>query len=211
MTLSYLYAKLVKKYLRGRAVMNSRIDGTVVVNSGAQIIGSTIGRYSYVGYDSVVLDCDMGAFCCLADGIAIGQAQHPMGWVSMSPVFQDVGHSGPRRRFARHALPAAPRTTVGSDVWIGQRAILRAGVTVGHGAVIGAGAVVTRDVPPYAVVGGVPARLIRYRFDEATRRALLASRWWTLTDEQLQALAPYATNPELFLNHMKTLLSPPTV
>jgi hypothetical protein len=74
---------------------------------------------------------------------------------------------------------------IGSDVWIGAQVTIMAGVTIGHGAVIATGAVVTGDVPPYAIYGGVPAKLIKYRFDEDTIRRLLASEWWKMNPEQL--------------------------
>jgi acetyltransferase-like isoleucine patch superfamily enzyme len=73
--------------------------------------------------------------------------------------------------------------TIGSDVWLGTRAMIMSGVTIGHGAVVAAGAVVTRDVPPYAIVGGVPARVIRSRFDARTIGALLEIAWWEWPDE----------------------------
>ena len=76
-------------------------------------------------------------------------------------------------------------TRIGNDVWIGHGAIITAGVSVGDGAVVGANAVVTKDVGPYTIVGGVPARLIRYRFDEALRERMLRVRWWQYATWQL--------------------------
>ena len=69
-------------------------------------------------------------------------------------------------------------TTIGNDVWIGHRAFIRAGVSIGDGAIVAAGAVVSKDVEPYSIVGGVPAKHIRYRFDQATIKRLLATQWW---------------------------------
>lgn len=78
-------------------------------------------------------------------------------------------------------------TTVGSDVWACENCLVLPGLTIGDGAVIGAGAVVTKDVPPYAIVGGNPARVLRYRFDEAQREALLEIRWWEWPEEKIRA------------------------
>ncbi len=82
-------------------------------------------------------------------------------------------------------------TTIGNDVWIGYRAFIKAGVTVGDGAVIGAGAVVTKDVEPYSIVGGVPAKIIRYRFEENIRKQLLDLKWWDLPEKFIATL-PFA-------------------
>ena len=79
---------------------------------------------------------------------------------------------------------------LGNDVWVGFEAVILAGVTIGDGAIIGARAVVTRDVPPYAIVGGVPARLIRRRFDEATIESLLALQWWDWEPERIRRALP---------------------
>ena len=77
-------------------------------------------------------------------------------------------------------------TNIGDDVWVGAGSIIMAGVTIGDGAIIAAGSVVTKDVPPYAIVGGVPAKILRYRFDEGVRKALLKLKWWNLPEEVLK-------------------------
>ena len=118
----------------------------------------------------------MGAFCSLGPEILIGLGIHPLQYVSTYPGFYapDLVSWSVRISFMRkkyHLLKHAP-IIIGSDVWIGARAIVRDGVNIGHGAVIGAGALVTKDVAPYSIVGGVPARLIRMRFsDDIVARA----------------------------------------
>jgi chloramphenicol O-acetyltransferase type B len=94
-------------------------------------------------------------------------------------------------------------TDIGSDVWIGYRAIIMQGVTIGNGAVIGAGAVVTGDVPAYAIVGGVPAKILKYRFDEMTRDQLESSEWWLLPDQTLHKLSPHIRDPKAFLEELE--------
>jgi acetyltransferase-like isoleucine patch superfamily enzyme len=75
---------------------------------------------------------------------------------------------------------------IGNDVWIGTGAIILRGLSVGDGAVIGAGAVVTKDVPPYAIVAGNPARVIKYRFEEAVIKRIQASKWWEMSDGEIR-------------------------
>jgi len=101
------------------------------------------------------------------------QRNHPVDWVSTSLL---VCH--------QYEAPLT-LTEIGNDVWIGNGAVVMAGVKVGHGAIIARNAVVTKDVEPYQIVGGNPARAIRYRFSESTRAALLASQWWELDHEAL--------------------------
>ena len=124
-----------------------------------------IGHGSYVN-SGLVDSCDIGCWCSIGFAVHIGPQEHDMEQVSMSPFFQ--------RQFrpesaGRHVQPARPK--IGHDVWVGSCAIILRGVTIGDGAIVAAGAVVTRDVAPYTVVAGVPARFVRNRFaDDAQRR-----------------------------------------
>ena len=89
---------------------------------------------------------------------------------------------------------------IGNDVWIGEAVFINDGITIGTGAVVGAHSVVTKDVPPYAIVAGAPARVLRYRFDDSTIQKLLDSKWWEWDDETLKAKGDAFSDVEAFLN-----------
>jgi virginiamycin A acetyltransferase len=145
--------------------------------------GLTIGAYSYGGCfvpGQFPRGVTIGRYVSIADGVSVLLRNHPLDRLSTHPFFFN-------RRLGYLPKDAMTFTTlaIGDDVWIGERVIFTPGCNrVGTGAVIGAGAVVTKDVPDFAIVGGNPARLIRYRFSEDTRRAVLASRWWELSVEK---------------------------
>lgn len=198
MNLSYLYGKLMKM-LQGTCVVNCQIAKGAKVGKSCNVSNTSFGRYSYCSHDCQIVNAEIGAFCSISDHVFIGGAEHPMDWVSMSPAFQNVSHSGPTKRFAKFDMPPTQKTIVGSDVWIGHGAVVKQGVTVGHGAVVAAGAVVVKNVPPFAVVGGVPAKVIKYRFDEETIKRILQIDWWNLDDEKLKEFGRYMNNPALFI------------
>jgi acetyltransferase-like isoleucine patch superfamily enzyme len=156
-----------------------------------------LGRYVYIGRNTYISSCQsIGAFSSISAGVRIGLMSHPDDWVSTSPVFY-----ARRRGWVKedsYSEDQGKQTVIGADVLISANALIRNGVTIGHGAIVGAGSFVNEDVPPYAVVAGIPARIIRYRFDEPLRNALLESKWWEQTDEELKR-AGYFDNPEKFL------------
>lgn len=199
MRLKYLYAKLVKR-LHGTAVLNSHIHKTARVGVSCNVYNISMERYSYIGHDSQITDTKIGAFCSISDHVYIGGAEHPMDWVSTSPVFQDVKYiSGSAKRFAKFELQPPKITEIGNDVWIGHNVTIKQGVTIGDGAVVGSNALVTKDVPPYAVVGGIPAKVIKFRFDEEIIALLLKSRWWELDEKKLSEYACLIKDPRAFI------------
>ena len=129
----------------------------------------------------------IGKFCSIACGakFLFTSANHAMRSLSTYPFpifFEEWGLDG--KQICR-AWDNRGDIVVGSDVWIGYEAVILSGVTIGDGAIIGARAVVTRDVPPYTIVGGVPARPIRKRFDDAVIARLQALRWWDWDAEKI--------------------------
>lgn len=197
MTLTYLTAKLLKK-LRFSAIKASRIHPTSRVESGGTVYGTTIAKHSFCGYDCSMLNVDIGAFCSIASKVTIGGVAHPMEYASTSPVFLSHKDSV-KAKFARHDYLPEVRTSIGNDVWIGDGAYIKAGVHIGHGAVIGMGSVVTKDVFPYAIVAGNPAKLVRMRFDDNVVAALLAMAWWDFSDAELRRVARQFNDPAAML------------
>lgn len=134
----------------------------------------------------------IGRYCSMANNVSIGVFQHPVTWLSTHP-FQYDRRLNPALKADTMPQPIADKsskglTQIGNDVWIGENAIIMTGITIGDGAIIGAGAVVTKDVPPYAIVVGVPARILRYRFDEPTIKQLLTLQWWELEPEEMDGV-----------------------
>lgn len=132
----------------------------------------SFGAYSYTrsplpGVSSV------GNYTSIADVISFAPAQHNINFISTSP---NLNGNNATRPLA--PSPSENSIRIGHDVWIGARAVIMAGVSIGNGAIIGSSAVVTKDVPPYAIVGGVPARIIRYRFPQELIQALENSKWF---------------------------------
>ena len=179
------------------AVRGSSIHKTAAVGNGAVIINSTVGRYSYL-YGSGLIETDLGAFCSVAAGCSIGGGRHPVDWVSSSPVFYNKGNVL-HKNFSNTPFTEYIKTTIGNDVWIGSKCMIKGGVTIGDGAIIGMGSVVTRDVPPYEIWGGNPAKCIRKRFDEETIEKLLALKWWQWDEQTLAKYGDCFHDPkELF-------------
>lgn len=142
--------------------------------------------YHYpVNHDRLII----GKFCSIACGakFLLNSANHALSSLSTYPFPLFYEEWGLERANVAQAWDHRGDIVVGNDVWIGYEAVILAGVTIGDGAVVGARAVVTRDVPPYTIVAGVPARMIRRRFSDETIAALLKARWWDWPRERIAA------------------------
>ncbi len=162
-------------------IENSVLGKNVGLVSYSQVINSVIGDYSYVGKNSRVAEAVLGKFCSISWNVTIGATNHPHGIVTTHSFPYD-----PRHGFVEKMGPAGGRVHIGHDVWLGCNCVIMPGVSIGHGAVIGAGAVVTGDIPPYAVAVGVPAATVKYRFDEETIERLLQIEWWNLPPQLIR-------------------------
>lgn len=141
-------------------------------------VGMFIGAYSYINNGGYLRDnVFIGRFCSIGRRVTIGAGMHNMYGLSTHPLIKGSARS-PFYQPAQETNPRKGFTIIESDVWIGDGVVITPGVTVGQGAVIGANSVVTKDVAPYSIVGGVPAKLIRKRFPENIIQCLLASKWY---------------------------------
>jgi virginiamycin A acetyltransferase len=183
------------------------------------VLPARMGAFSYTG-SQLLPSTRLGRYCSLGPMIQFVQTEHPTDWASTSPAFYSpFGHEGYRFHLddAKVANPKfetfegilSRPVEMGHDVWVGQQVTFRGGVRIGNGAMVAAGAVVTRDVPPYAIVGGVPARVIRMRLPEDLIERFQALQWWRFAPEHLQPLD--VREPAGFASRLEDLLakSPP--
>jgi acetyltransferase-like isoleucine patch superfamily enzyme len=159
----------------------SRLAPNCHLLEGVVFLNSSIRSHSYIGKNSTIQNTRIGAFCSIASNVQIGLGQHPLNLFSTSPLFY--------RKINTFKVQAIDRDNpfleyrpieIGNDVWIGLQSIILDGVKIGDGAVVAAGSVVTKDIPPYAIFAGVPAKLVRYRFSREKIEALTNSKWWDL-------------------------------
>ena len=201
MKVAYIWSKFFKK-LRWKSILNSAVHKTSKIESGSLFVNSIMGKHSFCGYDCQIINTEIGSFCSISNNVVIGGGRHPMEWVSMSPVFYE-GKDSVKKKFSEHVRIPNQKVAIGHDVWIGEKVLIAQGVKIGTGAVIGMGSVVTRDVEAYAIVAGVPAKLIRNRFTNEMIQNLLDSEWWNLPEDNLKILAEYIDNPVEFLERLK--------
>lgn len=203
MVLSYI--EYIKLHLRKDLVLGSNtilsgsvFEGNNLINSGSCFQNSFIGRCSYIGKDCCLQHTYIGKYSSIAGNVKTYLGSHPSSiYVSTHPSFYMNTMHLLKHSFHKLDVPAIDLyktvvdskwvVSIGNDVWIGENVTILDGVTIGDGAIVGAGAVVTKDVPAYAIVVGVPAKIIRYRFDPEQISFLLKFKWWDKSYDWIQA------------------------
>ncbi len=169
-----LLRRLIRKF-KLPLIHSEEVDEGATIHQTAQVeVGvridkeSTVGQYSYIGRNSLVSSSTIGNYCSIGENVLIGPGEHPFQQFSTSTLFVE----NPKKVLTE--LPCQ----IQHDVWIGSQAIIKRGVTVGTGAIIGANSFVNKNVAPYSIVAGSPAKFIRYRFEQPKIDRLLKSEWW---------------------------------
>jgi virginiamycin A acetyltransferase len=177
-------------------VYKSELMEYVKIDRNNFILSSTLGRYTYTGNFTVIQEVEIGSFCSVSWGVSIGGGEHQLDRFTTHDILYNN-----RYGFAVSDDIASDRyqhkCQLENDVWIGANSVITRGVHIGNGAVVGAGSVVTKDVPDYAIVAGNPAKVIRYRFSEDVIERLLTSKWWTLERDILMKQVVPLRNVEI--------------
>ncbi len=170
------------------SITNCKLGRYNYLATCATLNNSTIGDYSYFGENTKINNSKIGKFSCIGPGVLIGLGEHPACiFASVHPVFYSsskrVGVSFVNKNYFDE-FPT--KVTIGNDVWIGARVIVTRSVSIGNGAIVAAGSIITKDVAPYSIVAGAPAKVIKMRFTDEQIDFLHSMKWWDRPDDWLK-------------------------
>lgn len=180
-------------------------EGANVMHKNVCVSSAHVGYGTYIGENSSLPNCHIGRFCSIASNVKVVTATHPTSkFVSTSPMFfstlKQSGKTFCKKNKFNEFLKVDDRyLIIGNDVWIGEGVTIKGGVRIGDGAIVAMNACVTKDVPPYAIVGGVPAKIIRYRFTDEQIKFLLEFKWWNKSLDWIEKHAEIFVDIETFI------------
>lgn len=165
--------------------INVRTGKKVFIGMFNNLNNVQIGDFTYIAGSSRIRNAKIGSYTSIAKGLNTGFGTHPRKRFSTSPIFHSSNNVFKTKYILENNFEELKETKIGNDVWIGINVILMDGVNIGDGSIVAAGSVVTKDVLPYTIVGGIPAKLIKMRFDNDTINVLQNSRWWKSNPEEI--------------------------
>lgn len=193
------------KFGDGVSINNVKLGRYVYLANNCRARQSSLGDYSYCGEGTRIVNTKIGKFTCVGPNVSVGMGGHQLeNNISIHPAFystaKQVGVTFVKENsFDERAKP----TTIGNDVWIGANVLIPGGVQIGNGAVIATGSVVTKDVPAYHIVGGVPAKVMRMRMKSEYAKQIEDSQWWSKDEPWLRLNADSFRSIEVFLEKIK--------
>lgn len=214
MNLKYYIQKYISRFFKEPIIPKNRTTGYTLVRSEKNAVSEgiscnvvapfslkcvNIGDYSYIAKNSNISNCSIGKFCSIGPNFCCGLGLHPTNGISTSPMFYSTAKQNGMTLVEKDSFIEYKQSYIGNDVFIGANVTVIDGVTIGDGAVIGAGAVVVNDIPPFAIAVGVPAKVVKYRFDNKTQDKIMRLKWWNYNEEQLKDVAKYEFDVEKFI------------
>lgn len=188
---------------KAKVSLNTKLSEKTVIGEGAKLGDCSVGRYTYIGKDCTFERTTIGAFCSVGPEVMCGLGSHPSHFISTYPGFYTQSSSGAFFLGTEIEFIDKDQVNIGNDVWIGARVIIKGGITINDGAIIAAGSVVTKDVDAYSIVGGVPAKMIKYRFSEDEIIELKKINWWDKDENWLRKNMVNIDNIENFLKNIE--------
>jgi acetyltransferase-like isoleucine patch superfamily enzyme len=172
------------------------LEDNIKIYHDTKILNTSIGRGTYIGWNAVLNNVKIGRFCSIAPFVEVVYGKHAINeFVSSHPAFYSTANQAgftftQKAKFEEVTYAckkSASRVIIGNDVWIGYGVKIMEGISIGDGAIIGAGTIVTKDIEPYGIYVGIPAKKIKSRFDSATTNQLLETKWWNQDFEWIRS------------------------
>lgn len=182
----------IKRYYKGVSLFAiwdkaSHFSKKIYIAPTARLYGSTVDDYSRIRQFTTIHDTKIGKYCSISRNVRIGLGEHPTNLLSTNSIFYSHQKNEIRGDWVKStSFREYKEIEIGNDVWIGEFVTIKGGIKIGDGAIVAARAVVTKDVPPYAIVAGIPARVVKFRFTEETIERLLKIRWWDLNESEIE-------------------------